>query len=197
MKSRPVSFLKVDNEDKQEILRILKKHKVDINPESLLKCAESSKGFLSICAVKALAFTDATDVISRLKVLVQGRSSDMATVALITIARLAGAKENQYYISLIRSKTYKDKLVLASILWEVGDDSALPEMRYLADQIILGEIKHVELDNDPLYISEYLHKYSQEVKDLERIEQLERLYRKNAWGYLEYLKHWISKHKKG
>lgn len=199
MRSRPISLLQLDEEERQESLHELRANDIALNEKSLLECAERANGYTSVCATEALAYMDASSphLVKRLKKLVAGKDSDLSTVALLTIARLIGSKETPYYAELIRANNYKEKLVPASILWEVGNERALPDMRWLAGQITQRKIVHIQWDNDPLYVSEYLRKYSHEPGDIEKAEQLEQMYRKAAWGYPQRLIYWLSRGRKG
>lgn len=199
MKYHPVSLLQLDEEEKQESLHELKAKGIALSEETLLECAEKDNGYTSVCAAEALAYIGTSNprLIERLKKMVAEKNSDLSAVALLTIGRLDGVKETPYYAELIRSSSYKEKLIPASILWEVGDKKALPDMRWLADRVISGKIKHIQWDNDPLYVSQYLRKYSSDAEDSKRAEQLEKEYRKAAWSYPQRLIYWLSRAQKG
>lgn len=196
MRNRPISWLAVDQEEKNNIFAQLKKNNIQLKESELLEHI-GDNNYTSICALEALGLIGSERAIKPLKTLVYGTKGDVPGTALMAIARIAGAKENKYYAQLILDPVYKDKIAPASILWELGGKDALPEMRLVAEQIIHRKVKDVQWDNDPLYISEYLRKFSKRVDDIELAKQLENLYKKAAWGYLDYINDWLSRLKGG
>lgn len=110
-----------------------------------------------------------------LKQLVHYPKQDVQTTSVVTIGKIAGETETEFYGELLEDPKYKDKMYPMTILWEVGSAAALPAVMRFADRVINHKIGAFADTIDPRYIRDYLgrHKDRDEVDAIiEKLNQI-------------------------
>jgi hypothetical protein len=84
---------------------------------------------------------------------------DVQTTSVVTVGKIAQAKETKYFADLLDDPQYKDKMYPMTVLWEIGNEDALPAVKRFAQNIIDKKIKAFADTIDPRYIRDYLVRY--------------------------------------
>lgn len=170
-------FLKTEGEDLRFIWPTLKKAGYNADEESLLAAIYDNKSKKIVhYAVIGLRHHGTTKSIPVLKRLIGAYSSeDVKDTSVVTLGVIARDQQTAYYASLLDDPSYKDKIFPMIVIWETGNEEALPAVLRYAQDIIVGNIKRFSHRNYYQYILEYLRKYtSQEVNDtVKRLELIE------------------------
>jgi hypothetical protein len=130
-----------------------------ITESDLLRCISENRYKMAVYyAVVCLSSLGSERSIPLLKTLIDYPKYDVQVCAVLAIGAIGGSKETKYFSKLLDSR-FKHKLYVMSVLWEVGDESALPAVVRLGEKIKAGKIV-VRSQSEVLYVTEYLKKYS-------------------------------------
>ena len=155
-------FLTADDTVMKLIWPVLKRGGYAQNEDSLLQAIRDNKTReLVHLATIGLGEYGTERSLPSLKDLARYPSNDVKTTSVVTIGIIAGAKEAEYYASLLDDPAYKDKAYPMIVIWETDSKEALPAVIRYADKVISGKVK-LHDSKDYRYIIEYLKKYPSE-----------------------------------
>lgn len=170
--NEPVSLLRNDSEADQDIFDSITKKGYKLNSTSLLEALQDAKNNQEIKdVIVALGYEGDDSVVQILKEFLNHKNEDVRSVAVLAIAKIAGNKETELFAELLAGN-FEPKMYPMAALWEVGDATALVEVREIANKLVHGDMKYIDWTNDPLYVVEYINKHAQGDEDLALAKKL-------------------------
>lgn len=141
-----------------EFIAAIKRSHYDISEDGLLECISDNRSKnLVYYATIALRNYGTLKSIPILKSLIDYPKEDVKLCSVSAIGAIAGGDQTEYFAKLLDG-TYKNKVWVMAIIWEVGDERALASVMRLAEKILKNQIR-VNSQSDILYVIEYLEKY--------------------------------------
>ncbi len=194
--NRPVDLLQDNREFDQDIFNALNKKGYSESEADLIRALGESKSVPEAQqAVVALGYKGGDKSLEILTPLLSQSSEDMRSTAVLAIAKIAG-KDSTNLLADLLTQDFEPKVYPMAALWKVGDASAINEVRIFADSMIAGRAKYVDWSNDPLYVIEYLKKYSNNKEDVARYTKLQDLYNQKNKSIASVFKGVLSRIKK-